>query len=116
MGGRSTSRIEAGHVRDMIEDKTIKLIPAMKDGPAATEEKDLTAEAVWPDAEFQTAEVKMAAGTEVSSNVEISSESNEIGSPYNRKASYKYFHYDKYRKNIFFNPPHSVSRKTYVYE
>ena len=116
MGGRSISRIEAGRVRDMTEDKTIKLIPALKDGPAATAEKALTAEAVWPVAEFPTAEAKMAAGTEASSNVEIYSESNEIGSSYSRKASYKYLHYDKYRKNIFFNPPHSASQRAYVYE
>jgi hypothetical protein len=116
MGGRSTSRIEAGRVRDMIEEKNIKLIPALKGGPATTEEKDLTAEAVWPGAEFQTAEVKMAAGTAVSSSVEIYSESNQIGSSCNRKSSYKYLHYDKYQKNIFLNPPHSISRRKYVYE
>ena len=116
MGGRSTSRIKAGRVRDMIEDKTIKLIPALKGGPDATEEKDLTVEAVWPDAELQTAEVKMAAGTAVSSSVEIYSGSNQIGSSCNRKSSYKYLHNDKYPKNIFFTPPHSSSRRKYVYE
>lgn len=116
MGGRSTSRIEAGRVRDMIEEKTIKRIPALKDGPAAIAEKVLTAEAVWPGAEFPTAEAKTAAGTEALSNVEIYSENNEIGSSCNRKASHKYLHYDKYRKHIFFIPPHSAIRRAYVYE
>ena len=61
----------------MIEDKTIKLIQALKDGPAATAEKALTAEAVWPGVEFPTAEAKTATGTEASSNVEIYSESKD---------------------------------------
>jgi hypothetical protein len=95
----------------MIEDKTIKLIQALKDGPAVTAEKALTAEAVWPGAEFPNAEAKTAAGTEASSNVEIYSEGNDAGSSCNRKASHKYIYYDKYRKNIFFNPRHSVIRR-----
>jgi hypothetical protein len=100
----------------MIEDKTIKLIQALKDGPAATAEKALTAEAVWPGVEFPTAEAKTAAGTEASSNVEIYSEGNVIGSSCYRKASHKYIYDDKYRKNIFFNPRHSVIRRASVYE
>jgi hypothetical protein len=100
----------------MIEDKTSKLIRASKDGPAATAEKALTVEAVWPGAEFPSAEAKTVAGTEALSNVEIYSESNDIGSSCNRKASHKYVHYDKHRKNIFFNPRHSVIRRAYAYE
>ena len=46
----------------MIEDKMTNLMRALKDGPVATAEKALTAEAVWPGAEFPTAEVKTAAG------------------------------------------------------
>jgi hypothetical protein len=99
----------------MIGDKISKLIRALKDGPAATAEKALTAEAVWPGVEFPTAEAKTVAGTEASSNVEIYSESNDIGSSCNRNASHKYVHYDKYRKNIF-NPRHSVIRRAYAYE
>ena len=63
----------------MIEDKTIKLIQALKDGPAVTVEKAMTAEAVWPGAEFPTAEAKTAAGTEAASNAGIFSESNDVG-------------------------------------
>jgi hypothetical protein len=100
----------------MIEGKITNLILELKDGPAATAEKALTAEAVWPGAEFPTAEAKTAAGTEASSNVEICSESNDIGSSCNLKTSHKYAHYDKYRKNIFFNPRQSVIRRAYVYE
>jgi hypothetical protein len=55
MGGRSTSRIKAGHVQAMIEDKTTNLMRTLKDGPAETAEKALTAEAVWPGAEFPSA-------------------------------------------------------------
>jgi hypothetical protein len=100
----------------MIEDKTIKLIQALKNGPAATAEKALTAEAVWPAAEFPTAEAKTAAGMEALSNVEIYSEGHDIGSSCNRKKSHKYLHYDKYQKNIFFNPPNSAIRRAYVHE
>ena len=50
---------------------------ALKDGPAATAEKALTAEAVWPGVEFPTAEAKTATGTEASLNVEIYSESKD---------------------------------------
>ena len=116
MGGRSTSRIEAGHVQAMIEDKTTNLMWALKEGPAGTAEKALTAEAVWPAAEFPNAEAKTAAGTEASSNVEIYSENNDIVSSCNLKASHIYPNYDKYRKNNFFNPRHSVIRRAYVYE
>ena len=86
----------------MIEDKTIRLIQALKDDPAATTEKALTAEAVWPAVEFPTAGAKTAVGTEASSNVEIYSESNDIRSSCNRKASHKYIFYEKNRKNLFF--------------
>ena len=55
MRGRSTSRIEAGRVRAMTEDKTTNLMRALKDAPARTAEKASTAEAVWPGAEFRTA-------------------------------------------------------------
>jgi hypothetical protein len=94
----------------MIEGKITNLMPVLKDGPAATAEKALTAEAVWPGAEFPTAEAKTAAGTEASSSVEIYSENNDIGSSCNLKASHIYPHYDKYRKNNFFNPRHSIIR------
>ena len=66
MGGRSTSRIEAGHVQAMTDGKMIKLMRALKGAPAKTVEKASTAEAVWPGAEFQTAEAKTAAGTAAS--------------------------------------------------
>ena len=61
----------------MIEDKITNLMRALKDGPAATAEKALTAEAVWPGVGFPTAEAKTATGTEASSNVEIYSESKD---------------------------------------
>ena len=61
----------------MIEDKITNLMRAWKDGPAATAEKALTAEAVWPGVEFPTAEAKTATGTEASLNVEIYSESKD---------------------------------------
>ena len=100
----------------MIEDKAIKPIPVLKDGPAATVEKALTAEAVWPGAEFPTAEAKTAAGTEVSSSVEIYSENNEVCPSCKLNTSHKYPPYDKSIKNIFLNPPHSAIRRAYVYE
>ena len=46
-----------------------------KDGPAATAEKALTAEAGWPGAEFPTAEAKTASGMAATSSVAIFSES-----------------------------------------
>ena len=113
MGGRSTSRIKAGHVQAMIEDKTTNLMRALKDGPAETAEKALTAEAVWPGAEFPSAEAKTAAGTEASSNAEIFSESNSAGFSCKTQVttSYRYSHYGKYRKNIFFNLRPSIMRR-----
>ena len=118
MGGRSTSGIRAGHVQAMIEDKITNLMRALKDGPAATAEKALTAEAVWPGAEFPNAEAKTAAGTEASSNAEIFSENDGVGflSTIQVRALYRYSHYDKYRKNIFFNSRPSIIRRGYVYE
>jgi hypothetical protein len=116
MEGRSTSRIEAEHVQAMIEGKITNLMRALKDGPAETAEKALTAEAVWPGAEFPTAEAKTAAGTEASSNVEIYSESHDIASSCNCKASHQNIHHDKYRKDIFFNPRVSVIQRAYTYE
>ena len=118
MGGRSTSRIEAGHVQAMIEGKIINLMRALKDGPAKTAEKVMTAEAVWPAAEFPTAEAKTAAGTEAALNVEIFSESNDVGFSIKLQVTTldQYSHYDKYRKNIFFNPRHSAMRRAYAYE
>lgn len=98
----------------MIEGKIINLMRALKDGPAETVEKALTAEVVWPGAEFPTAEAKTAAGTEASSNVEIYSEDNDIGFSCSRKASHIYPHYDKYRKNNFFTPRHSIIRRAYA--
>ena len=68
MGGKSTSRIKAGHVQAMTEDKITNLMRALKDAPAEIVEKALTAEAVWPGAEFPTAGAKTAVGTEASSN------------------------------------------------
>ena len=90
----------------MIEDKITNLMRALKDGPAATAEKALTAGAVWPGVEFPTAEAKRAAGTVVSSNAGIFSESNDVGFSLKTQVtvSSKYSHYGKYRKNIFFNP------------
>ena len=116
MGGRSTSRIEADHVQAMIEGKITNLMRALKDGPAETAERAMTAEAVWPAAEFPNAEAKTAAGTEASSNVEIYSENNDIVSTCNLKASHIYPHYDKYRKNNFFNPRPEIIRRAYVYK
>ena len=113
MRGKSTSRIEAGHVQAMIEGKIINLIRALKDDPAKTVEKAMTAEAVWPGAEFPTAEAQMAAGTEAASNVEIFSESNDVGFSIKIQVTTlaRYSHYDKYRKNIFFNPRHPAIRQ-----
>jgi hypothetical protein len=113
MEGRSTSRIEAEHVQAMIEGKITNLMRALKDGPAETAEKALTAEAVWPGAEFPTAEAKTAAGTEASSNAEIFSESNRAGFSCKIQVttSYRYSHYGKYRKYIFFNPRPSIIRR-----
>jgi hypothetical protein len=91
------------HAQAMIEGKITNLMRALKNGPAATAEKALTAEAVWPGAEFPTAEAKTAAGTEALSNVEIYSESNDTGFSSNLKSSHKYPHYDKFiiSLNIF---------------
>ena len=118
MGGKSTSRIEAEHVQAMIEGKITNLIRALKDGPAETAEKALTAEVVWPGAEFPTAEVKTAAGTEASSNAEIFSESNGVDFSCKIQITkpYRYSHNGKYRKNIFFNPRPSIIRRAYAYE
>jgi hypothetical protein len=118
MGGKSTSRIEAEHVQAMIEGKITNLIRALKDGPAETAEKALTAEVVWPGAEFPTAEVKTAAGTEALSNAEIFSESNGVDLICKIQVTkpYRYSHYGKYRKNIFFNPRPSIIRRAYAYE
>ena len=117
MGGRSTSRIEAGHVQAMIEGKIINLMRVLKDGPAKTAEKVMTAEAVWPGAEFPTAEAKTAAGTEAASNAGIFSESNDVGFSFKIQvtALAQYSCYDKYRKNIF-SPRHASIRRVYAYE
>ena len=106
MGGRSTSRIEAGHVQAMTEEKMTKLMRVLKSAQARTVEKASTAEAVWPGAEFRTAEVKTAAGTVASSNAGIFSENNGVGFSCRTRVtqSFRYSHYGKYRKNIFFNP------------
>ena len=116
MGERSTSRIKAGHVQAMIEGKITNLMPALKDAPVATVEKALTAEAVWPGAEFPNAEAKTAAGTEAASNVETFSESKGADSTSNLKITYTNRHYGKYRKNNFFNPRHSSIRWEHVDE
>jgi deferrochelatase/peroxidase EfeB len=102
----------------MIEDKITNLMRALKDGPAETVEKAMTAEAVWPGAEFPTAEAKTAAGTEAASNAEIFSESNDVGLSIKIQVTTfaGYSHYDKNRKNIFFNPRHSIIRRAYAYE
>jgi len=118
MGGRSTSRIEADPVPAMIEGKITNLMRALKDGPAETAEKAMTAEAVWPGAEFPTAEAKTAVGTEAASNVEIFSESNDVGFSFKIQVTTLsiFSHHDKYRKNIFFDPRHSIIRRAYAYE
>ena len=118
MGGKSTSRIEAGHVQAMTEDKMTNLMRAMKDAPAETVEKALIAEAVWPGAGFPNAEAKTAAGTEASSNAEIFSESNGVDFSCKIQITkpYRYSHNGKYRKNIFFNPRPSIIRRAYAYE
>ena len=102
----------------MIEGKTTKLMRALKDGPVETVEKAMTAEAVWPGAEFPTAEAKTAAGTEAASNAAIFSESNDVGFSFKIQVTIlaKYPHYDKYRKNILFNPRHASIRRAYAYE
>ena len=106
MGGRSTSRIEAGHVQAMTEEKMTKLMQGLKSAQARTVEKASTAEAVWPGAESPTAEAKTAAGTEALSNAGTFSENNGVGFSCKTQAtkSYRYSHYGKYRKNVFFNP------------
>ena len=117
MGRGSISRIEAGHVQAMTEDKMTNLMRAMKDAPAETVEKALIAEAVWPGAGFPNAEAKTAAGTEASSNAEIFSESNAVGflCKIQVTISNRYSHYGKCRKNIFFNPRHPNIRRAYAY-
>ena len=102
----------------MIEGKITNLILELKDGPAETAEKAMTAEAVWPGAEFPTAEAKTVAGTEAASNVEIFSESNGVVFAFKIQVTTlaRYSHYDKYRKNIFFSPRLSVIRRAYAYE
>jgi hypothetical protein len=102
----------------MIEDKTTNLMRALKEGRAGTVEKALTAEAVWPGAEFPSAEAKTADGTEASSNAEIFSENNGVGFslPIQVRPLSRYSHYDKHRKNIFLNPRTSIIRRAYVYE
>jgi hypothetical protein len=59
-----------------IEEKTSSPIMAMKDDRAETAEKDLIAEAAWPEDGLRTAGRKMGAGTEVASNAEIVSGNN----------------------------------------
>jgi len=102
----------------MIEGKITNLMRALKDGPVETVEKAMTAEAVWPGAEFPTAEAKTAAGTEAASNAEIFSERNNVRFPFKIQVTTlaKYSHYDKYRKNILFNPRHASIRRAYAYE
>jgi hypothetical protein len=100
----------------MTEGGIKNLTRAMKDGPAVTAGKALTAEAAWPVAEFPTAGAKTAAGTEAASNVAIFSESNIAGSSGNRKTSYRNRHYGKYRKNILFNPRPRIIRRAAAYE
>ena len=87
----------------MTEDKTTNLMRALKDAPARTAEKASTAEAVWPGAEFQTAEAKTAAGTAASSSAGTFSENKDVGSSCRTQVtvSSKYSHCSKYRKNIF---------------
>jgi hypothetical protein len=102
----------------MIEGKITSFMRALKDAPATTAEKALTAEAAWPGAEFPNAGAKSAAGTEVASNVEIFSERNRVGLSCKIQVttSYRYSHYGKYRKSIFFNPRPEIIRRAYVYE
>lgn len=94
----------------MIEGKITNLIRTLKDGPVATVENALTAEAAWPGAEFPIAGAKTAAGTEAASNVETFSESKGAGSTSNLKITYTNRHYGKYQKNNFFNPRPSSAR------
>ena len=98
----------------MIEGKFTNFMRALKNGPSATAEKALIAEAAWPGAEFPTAGAKTAAGMEAASNVEIFSEGNVVGSAWNLKTSYRNRHYGKYRKNNFFNPQPGIIRQAYV--
>ena len=90
----------------MTEDEMTGLIRALKDAPARIVEKASTAEAVWRGGESPTAGAKTAAGTAASSNAGIFSESKDVGSSYRTQVtiSSQDSHYDKYRKNIFFNP------------
>ena len=106
--------IGAGHDQVLIEGNIINPMRALKDGPATTAEKALTAEAPWPGAEFPTAGAKTAAGMEPASNVEIYSEGNGVGSTWNLITAYRNRHYGKYRKNNFFNPQPGIIRRTYV--
>ena len=118
MGGRSTSRIKAGHVRAMTEDKITSIMRALKNAPARIVEKASTAEAAWHGAGFPTAGAKTAAGTAASSNAGIFSESKDVGASCRIQGtlSFNDSHYGKYRKNIFLNLQHSNIRRTYAYE
>jgi hypothetical protein len=98
----------------MIEGKFTNFMRALKNGPAATAEKALIAEAAWPGAEFPTAGAKTAAGMEAASNVEIFSEDRGVGFTWNLITAYRNRHYGKYRKNNFFNPQPGIIRRTYV--
>ena len=102
----------------MTEGKITNLMRALKDGPVETVEKAMTAEADWPGAEFPTAEVKTAAGTEAASNAEIFSESNDAGFSFKIQVTTlaKYSHYDKYQGNNVFNQRHASNRLAYAYE
>jgi hypothetical protein len=75
MREESKLRIKAAPDRAVIDGKTRHPMRVSKGGPAATAEKALTAEAVWPGAEFPTVEAKTASGMAVASNVAIFSES-----------------------------------------
>ena len=64
-----------------IDEKTVSLITAKKDDRGKTVEKDLTAEAAWPEDGLRIAGPKMGAGTAAASSGEIVSESNIAESP-----------------------------------
>lgn len=106
--------IGAGHDQVLIEGNIINPMRALKDGPATTAEKALTAEAPWPGAEFPTAGAKTAVGMEAASNVEIFSEGRDVGPSWNLITAYRKRHYGKYQKNNFFNPQPKIIRRAYV--
>ena len=104
------------HAQVPIDGKTTKLTLVLKNGPVATEEKDLIAEAAWPEDGLPIAGIQMDPGTEVKSNGETFLEadvkiSSSVSMPSLNKI--QVFHIKSRKYNFLKQQPRSI-HKSYV--